>query len=149
MAMGNGINAMFYDHPEIYDQLFDVPHAGPGSAERPRPIKRTSDSLMKNRVRAAGEGFADFFELTLDLMDSIPPERQEDWKQYMRTCLRNSQYLRDLIRETEWRGKDLKELSAKAQDEIDREAATSAQQEHKFQHARRLVQPILNILHKR
>lgn len=147
MAMGDSINSTFLEHPELYNQLFEKPHVGPESTKRVRRIKR--DPLMDTQVRAAALRFADYFELTLDFMDSIPEHLQDNWVKYMKTCLKNSQYLRNLIRDTDWYGVPIKQLCVEAEQEMERETAASVQREQRFQRVRRLTQPILNILRKR
>lgn len=146
MTRGDSINATFLEHPELYSQLFETPHVGPES------MKRTSDRLKDTQLLATALRFADLFEITLDLKEAIPEHVQESWRQYVRTSLRNSQSLRNLIRNTPWYGDRIKELCAEVQDEIDRE--TSAQQEpgyltHRVQRIRRFMQPIFNIMRRR
>lgn len=132
MAMGNSINATFLEHPELYNQLFETPHVGPES------IKRTSDQQKDTQVLATALRFADYFELILDLGEAIPQDLRNSWYRYMRTCLKNSESLRDLVRNTDWYGASIKELCADVQDDIDREK-NLAQRGHRFLRVKRLL----------
>ena len=143
MATGDSINATFLEHPELYNQVFETPHV------RPASIKRTSNRQKNTQVLATALRFADFFELVLVQREVIPAYLRDSWEQYMKTCLKNSQSLRNLIRDTDWYGGQIKQFNVAVEQEMEQEAAASAQRGQRFQRARKLVQPILKILRKR
>ena len=132
MTRGDAINATFFQHPELYSQLFDTPHVGPGS------MKRTSDGLKDTQVLATALRLVDFFEISLDLKDAIPEHAQGSWGRYMKTCLKNSQVLRNLIKNTPWYGDPIKDLCKEVEQDMRR-----------FQPLTRQLQPISNILRMR
>lgn len=107
VTLGNSINDMFKERPELYEQLF---------AGASVPMDSTMDDIERanpQRFFAAAK-WLDYFETILVLWPAIPEHLHQPWREYIKSCLADSPLLKRLTLDTQWFGEDLKNLCREA-----------------------------------
>jgi len=107
VALGDSINMMFINHPDLFKILFDE------TSEAGAIDVRKDESMNPRRFYAASK-WLDYFELVLVLWPSIPVELRSPWRAYIKDHLAKSGYLRALVLGTNWYGDDLRQLASEA-----------------------------------
>ncbi|HEY0320825.1 MAG TPA: hypothetical protein VGC66_07730 [Pyrinomonadaceae bacterium] len=102
VAMGNSINDMFLEKPELYNQIF-------GDAAVHAEIN--IDDFPSNNPQCffAAQKYLDYFELILVTRKGIPKKLQAPWENYIKSHFINSALLRAMVN-TDWYGKELQDL---------------------------------------
>jgi len=103
VELGNSINDMFVERPELYHQIFSA---------IPVPTDARAEEMERAdpRLFFAASKWLDYFETILVLWQSIPMELHQPWHDYIKSHLANSPYLQHLVLRTPWYGPDLKRL---------------------------------------
>ena len=99
VALGNSINDMFIERPELYEQLF---------AGASVPMNSTMDDIQRANPQRffAATKWLDFFETILVLWPTIPEHLHQPWRDYIKCYLADSPLLQRLVLDTQvvWRG---------------------------------------------
>jgi hypothetical protein len=110
VSMGDSINDMFIERPELYVALF--PGAPVPAGSDFKDVSRTNPQQYFAALR-----WLDYFETVLVLWSAIPAHLHEPWRAYITDCLRGSELLQYLVLETDWYGEDLRGLCRAAKRE--------------------------------
>ncbi|MCX7020592.1 MAG: hypothetical protein WCK89_12690 [bacterium] len=103
VALGNSINEMFISEPKLYEQIF-----GPSADFTGITVKEEQTGYPKRFYAALR--WLDYFETVFVLWPAIPIEIRDAWRAYIKSHLSESRYLRRIVLETDWYGKELIDL---------------------------------------
>jgi hypothetical protein len=103
VAMGNSINDMLIEKPELYGQLFGVNSFSSDT---------TVDELQSRYPQRffAAQKWLDYFEIILVMWPAIPDRLHDPWRDYIKSYLGSSALLQFLVFNSRWYGHDLKQL---------------------------------------
>ena len=103
VSMGDSINDMLIDKPELFEQIF-------GANSLPANI--TIDELQTKHIQQfyAAQKWLDYFEIILVTWPSIPEHLHKPWREYIKSYLGESPFLQFIVLNTQWYGSNLKQL---------------------------------------